>query len=59
MHTQFADLAYKLIENSPTRGADAENVAAVRQWLRQIGKGELVVGAPVKKKPRKAPEAAK
>lgn len=52
MSTEFAKLAYKLIENTPTRGSDSENVAAVRQWLRDISSGKLIVGAPVVKKPK-------
>ncbi len=59
MHTQLAKMAQDLVNAAPTRGVDAENVVAVKQWLRQIAAGQLVVGQPAVKKPRKAPEPAK
>ncbi len=49
MNQQLASAALQLVNAAPTRGADAENVAAVKQWLRQIAAGQLAVGKPVSK----------
>lgn len=47
MNSQFAAFILELVNAAPTRGADAENVAAAKNWLKQIQQGQLVVGAPV------------
>jgi hypothetical protein len=54
MHTKFAELAFSLVCMAPTKGADAEAVAAVKQWLKQIGSGQLVVAPPKKPKVKAA-----
>jgi hypothetical protein len=59
MHSQLAKMAQDLVNAAPIRGVDAENTAAVKQWLRQIASGQLVVSQPKLKKPRKAPEPTK
>jgi hypothetical protein len=53
MHTKFAELAFNLVNVASIKGADAEGVAALKQWLKQIGNGQLVVAPP---KPAKAPK---
>jgi hypothetical protein len=55
MSKQLANFALQLVNTAPTRGADAENVASLKQWLREIEAGRLVVGAPVPPKVRKKP----
>lgn len=59
MSQQLAKLAFDLVSAAPICGADAENTAAVKQWLRQIGSGQLVVGAPVPPKAEKPPRATR
>lgn len=54
MNSQLAAFALELINAAPTRGADAESVAGLKSWLRQIQGGQLVVGAPVQPKARPA-----
>jgi hypothetical protein len=54
MSSQLAKFAHDLVSAAPIRGADAEAVANVKQWLAQIAQGKLVVGAPVPPKVRKA-----
>lgn len=56
MNQQLAALALSLVNNSPIRGADAENTATVKRWLAQIAEGKLVVGQPVPEKPPKGPK---
>jgi hypothetical protein len=53
MQTQLAKMAFDLVCGAPIRGADAENVAAVKRWLQQIGSGQLVVGTPAPPKQKK------
>jgi hypothetical protein len=54
MQTKLAELAFNLICTAPTKGADAEAVTAVKQWLKQIGSGQLVVAPPKKPKVKAA-----
>lgn len=46
MHAKFAELAFNLVNLAPIKGADAEGVAQLKQWLRQIGNGQLIVTEP-------------
>ncbi len=48
MSAQLAKIAHNLVSAAPLRGAEAEAVVAVKQWLARIAQGELVVGEPVK-----------
>lgn len=50
----MAKLALEFVNRTPTRGEEAEAVVAVKQWLQQINAGQLVVGAPVQSKAKKA-----
>lgn len=55
MSIPLSKIAHDLVSSAPIRGADAETVAAVKRWLEQINRGELVVGAPVQPKAKKVP----
>lgn len=59
MHKQYAAFAIELINRTDVKGGDAENVTAVKNWLRQIQQGALMVGAPIKEDPPPAQEPAK
>ncbi len=60
MRNQIASFLLQLVDRAPINGADAENTSAAKSWLRQIAKGELVVGAPVPEpKPAEPAEPAK
>jgi hypothetical protein len=43
MQTKLAELALHLANVAPIKGADAEGVVAVKQWLKQIVNGQLTV----------------
>lgn len=50
---RMAKMTLEFVNRAPMNGNEAEAVVAVKQWLQQIGSGQLIVGAPVQPKARK------
>lgn len=59
MHKQYAAFAIELIDAVNIKGGDSENVTTLKNWLRQIQAGKLMVGAPIKEDEPSPEEPAK